>query len=383
MVRNRVLLVLVMAGLLAALGLAYLTHAPNRLVSGEPIALLAAARGADLLALIPAIVLLLGPFLPQRPTVHVLIAISAAMLLVALFWVAGAQAALLADARAPAARTSLGAAFWTLFACAALALIDAGQRLALPAVAGSLIGFAVASAIAVLAVVGALDHLSIAKEYANRRDVFADAVMRHMVIVVAALAPTLALGFPLGVIANRRQAFAAGLFPFLNIVQTIPSIALFAMLIAPLSGLASIFPGLAALGISGIGLFPAVLALILYSLLPIVRNVAEGLAAVSPAAVDAARGMGMTRWQIFRRVELPLALPVILSGLRVTTVQAIGLTAVAALIGAGGLGAIMFQGLFANALDLVVLGAVPVIVLAVSADTLLRLLTAYAEGRPG
>jgi osmoprotectant transport system permease protein len=137
------------------------------------------------------------------------------------------------------------------------------------------------------------------------------------------------------------------------------------------------------LGISGIGLAPAVVALIAYSLLPIVRNVVEGLAGVSPAAVEAARGVGMTPGQIFWRVQLPLALPVFLSGLRITTVQAIGLTAVAALIGAGGLGSVMFQGLFANALDLTMLGAVPVILLAVTADALLRLLAAYAERRRG
>jgi osmoprotectant transport system permease protein len=117
--------------------------------------------------------------------------------------------------------------------------------------------------------------------------------------------------------------------------------------------------------------------------LPVVRNTVEGLAGVSRAAIEAAQAMGMTRQQIFWRVELPLALPVFLTGLRITTVQAIGLAAVAALIGAGGLGAIMFQGVFANALDLTMLGAVPVILLAVMADALLRLLTLYAERQPG
>jgi osmoprotectant transport system permease protein len=130
---------------------------------------------------------------------------------------------------------------------------------------------------------------------------------------------------------------------------------------------------LAALGIAGVGVTPAVIALVLYSLLPVVRNTAEGLDAVSAAAFEAARGIGMTRAQIFRYVELPLALPVFLSGLRIATVQAVGLVAVAALIGAGGLGAIMFQGLFADALDLVLLGAIPIILLALAADALLGL----------
>jgi osmoprotectant transport system permease protein len=130
---------------------------------------------------------------------------------------------------------------------------------------------------------------------------------------------------------------------------------------------------LAALGISGIGLAPAVIALVLYSLLPIVRNTTEGLSSVSPAAIESAHGIGMTPGQVFWRIEAPLALPVFLSGLRIATVQAIGLTAVAALIGAGGLGTMMFQGLFANAHDLVLLGALPIIALALTTDTLLKL----------
>lgn len=383
MIRNRVLFVLIVAGLLAGFGLAFVTHAPNRLVSGRPVALIAAADGARLLALLPGVFLLFGPFLPQRRGAHGAIAIAAATFLVALCWLAGASAASLAESASPAARTSLGAAFWTLFICTALALIDAARRLGLSAAAGLLIGAAVAAAIALLGASGALDQLSIVREYVNRRDVFADAVMRHIVIVLAALVPSLILGVPIGILAHRRKTFAAGLFPILNIVQTIPSIALFGMLIAPLSSLAAIFPGLAALGVSGIGLAPAVIALVLYSLLPIVRNMAEGLAGVPPAAIEAARGMGMTRRQVFWRVELSLALPVFLSGLRITAVQAVGLAAVAALIGAGGLGAIMFQGLFAYALDLALLGALPVILLAVVVDAFLRLLTAYAERRPG
>jgi len=148
---------------------------------------------------------------------------------------------------------------------------------------------------------------------------------------------------------------------------------------APLSALAVAVPVLMAIGISGIGLAPAVIALTLYSLLPIVRNTAEGLAQVPVSVVEAAQGMGMTKRQVFWQVEVPLALKVFLSGLRVTVVQAIGLAAVAALIGAGGLGAIMFQGLFSNALDLVLLGALPIIAIAVVADALFKLGVAMAQ----
>jgi osmoprotectant transport system permease protein len=113
-----------------------------------------------------------------------------------------------------------------------------------------------------------------------------------------------------------------------------------------------------------------------------VRDTAEGLAGVSPAALEAGRGLGMTPRQLLWRVELPLALPVILSGLRIATLQAIGLAAVAALIGAGGLGAIMFQGLFADALELVLLGVVPIVLLALAADLLFELGIAYAGRLP-
>jgi osmoprotectant transport system permease protein len=167
------------------------------------------------------------------------------------------------------------------------------------------------------------------------------------------------------------------LFPVLNVLQTIPSIALFGLLIGPLAWLGRQLPGL---GIAGVGLAPALLALSLYALLPVVRGTLAGLQQVPPAVREAARGMGMTPWQIMLQVETPLALPVFLSGLRITTVQAVGLAAVAALIGAGGFGAIMFQGLSASALDQVLLGVLPVVLLALLVDVAFRLLIARLKG---
>ena len=161
----------------------------------------------------------------------------------------------------------------------------------------------------------------------------------------------------------------------MNLLQTVPSIALFGLLMVPLSALATGAPALGALGIGGVGPAPAIIALILYALLPVARSTLAGLAAVPPAAVDAARGMGMTARQVFWQVEVPLALPVLLAGLRIVTVQTIGLAVVAALIGAGGLGSFVFEGLGQFATDLVLLGAVPAILLALSVDFLLRLLS--------
>jgi len=121
-----------------------------------------------------------------------------------------------------------------------------------------------------------------------------------------------------------------------------------------------------------VGATPALIALVLYSLLPIVHNTYAGLRQVSPAALDAGLGMGMNRRQLSWKVEYPLALPLIGEGVRTATVQSIGNTAVAALIGAGGLGHFIFQGLGQAAPDLILLGALPVIALALTADLLMR-----------
>ena len=280
------------------------------------------------------------------------------------------------DVATPLARTSFGGAFWVMALAALLAVLDAVQRLGMrPGM--SMRTQLLAGAIALLpalAVVtsGALDEMSLMKEYANRSAVFHDAVVRHIVIVASALLPTLALGLPLGAWAQRHACGGARLLAALGVVQTVPSIALFALLIAPLT----------ALGLPGVGLLPAVVALVLYSLLPIVRSTATGLASVPESVLEAALAMGMSPRQRFWKVQWPIALPLVLSGVRVCTVQAIGLTVVAALIGAGGLGAIVFQGLLGTALDLVLLGVLPVVALALLADAVLRWLAdAAAHGK--
>jgi osmoprotectant transport system permease protein len=380
--RNRVLLALLIAALAAMPSLAFLTIAANRLVSGAPVGFAAALHGEGLVLLVPAVLLAAGPFLPRHRAAHAAIAVAAALFLLLLVWLAGAEAAALASTAPKLARVSPGGAFWVLLFAASLALTDALRRLALPRWVGALVVAIIVAALLLLLFSGALDALAVIREYAQGRALFAAALLRHVAMVVLALLPTVIFGVPLGVAARRRPALAAWLFPLLNIVQTIPSIALFGLLLAPLSGLARLLPGLAALGLGGVGLLPAIIALFLYALLPVVRDTTEGIAGVSGAAVEAGRGLGMTPRQLLWRIELPLALPVILSGLRIATLQTIGLAAVAALIGAGGLGAIMFQGLFADALDLVLLGVVPVVLLALAANALFELGIVYAGRLP-
>jgi osmoprotectant transport system permease protein len=211
--------------------------------------------------------------------------------------------------------------------------------------------------------------------------VFADALARHMTLVGASVGGAVAIGVPLGVAAAKRPRLEGPVFTVLNILQTIPSIALFGLLIVPLSALVAAAPQLAEYGIGGIGVTPAIIALVLYALLPVVRNTVTGLTSVDGTAIEAGRGMGMSRRQLFWQVELPLSLPILLAGLRIVTVQAISLTVVAALIGAGGLGTFVFEGLGQYAVDLVLLGALPAILLALTADFVLQILTAVLGRR--
>ncbi len=375
--KNRVLLVLVIGGALAAWGLAFLTVAPNRLVSGTAIPLAQISDPVRDVLLLPAAVLVLGVFLPQRGRTHVAVAVAATLLLFCLAWLAGAHAARLAETAIATSRTALGGGFWLLALIAWLAAVDAIERLRLGPVAATLAHLSVLLPVIALLFAGELGQLSLLREYATRRDVFYVALVRHVEIVAAALLPTLLVGIPLGIALFRRAKSQVPVFAVLNVIQTVPSIALFGLLMVPLALLAAALPGLRNLGISGIGMAPAVIALMLYSLLPVVRSTVAGLDQVPRPVVEAATGMGLTRAQVFGKVELPIALPVFLSGVRIAAVQAVGLAVVAALIGAGGLGALVFQGLASGALDLVLLGVIPVVALAVVVDAAFRLLSSY------
>src|SRR6202050_3885200 len=279
------------------------------------------------------------------------------------------------DALTPAGnqvvRISPGAAFWILLLCLGLLTTDAITRLRPgPGLRVLfLVLFAVAAAVTLAS--GLLDHLSIMREYQVNAGVFAREARQHVLLALGSVSAAVLVAVPAGILCHRVARLRAGVLGTLNLIQTIPSIALFGILMVPLGALAAAAPAVTKLGIRGIGAAPAVLALFLYSLLPVVANTIIGLGRVSPAAVDAARGMGLTNWQVLTDVELILAFPVILTGIRIVLVQNIGLVTVAALIGAGGFGTFVFQGISQTAIDLVLLGALPIVTLAFSSAVLL------------
>jgi osmoprotectant transport system permease protein len=175
--------------------------------------------------------------------------------------------------------------------------------------------------------------------------------------VLAALGGAVLTGVPLGIALARRPALAGVVIGVLGVLTTVPSIAMFGLLL----------PILALVG-QGIGPLPAIIAVFVYAQLPIVRNTVAALAGVDPMLRDAARGMGMTRRQRLRRVELPLAAPVILAGIRTALVTNIGVMTIAAYVGAGGLGVLISRGISQTDPRQLVTGAVAVSLLAVLAD---------------
>jgi osmoprotectant transport system permease protein len=378
-VKNRVLLTLLILLLLAAFGLPFLSYAPNRLLSGKSISLISLLHGPALWLLVPMLVLAILSLLAPVRRHALLTALAASVLLALTFWLSGHAAQQLALEGSKLARTSWGSGCWLMLALSLLMAADALTRITTSHFWRILGNLLVVLPALVLLFSHQLDQLSLLKEYYNRQDVFDAALLQHLTILLATLVPALLIGIPLGVLCFRSVRLQTPIFSTLNIIQTVPSIALFGLLIAPLAGLAKALPWLAEHGVSGIGMAPAIVALVLYALLPLVRSVVAGLQSVPASVIESASGMGLTRGQIFLRVQLPLALPLFLTGVRILAVQTVGMAVVAALIGAGGFGAIVFQGLLSSALDLVLLGVIPVIVMAVIVDSLFKFLVSILE----
>ena len=188
----------------------------------------------------------------------------------------------------------------------------------------------------------------------NRAEVF-QLTMEHLGLVGVAMMLATAIGIPLGIIVTRHAPLKRWVMGIANVIQTVPSLAMFGFLIpVPFIG--------------GIGSRSAIVALTLYALLPILRNTYTGITNVDPAVVEVARGMGMTDGQVLWQVEIPLSLEVILAGVRVATVISVGVATIAAAIGAGGLGTYIFRGVAMVDNQVILAGAIPAAILAVLAD---------------
>ncbi len=345
--------------------LPFVEFRPNRIASGVPEGFAVAGLSGWLLVAAAALALI-SAFLPARSRGPALLGTGAATAIL-LLSALGSAAERLQEGAPVIARVSIGSGAW-LAAIGAITVWFAGSR-----ATGSVRVNRAVSVIALLAGLavmlwGSVGELSLAKEYAVQSRRFWMLVRQHLVLSGAGLGAGMLIGVPLGVLASRSRVVRDFGLGVVSVIQTIPSMAMLGLLIAPL----------AALGLTAIGTTPAVIALALYALLPIMRNTFVGLAGVDPATIDAGRGMGMGRLQLLFRVEVPLALPLVIEGVRAAAVLVIGIAAVTAFIGAGGLGILVFQGWGQQADDLTLLGAVPMVVLAVFADAAMRMLRRLA-----
>lgn len=190
----------------------------------------------------------------------------------------------------------------------------------------------------------------------SRSDLIQQAFVEHIYLSFIALAIGIAIALPLGILIARYRKYAEPVIGVTAIFQTIPSLALFGFLVP----------------LMGIGSNTALIALIIYALLPILRNTYTGIISVDSSITEAGRGMGMTRSQILTQIEFPLALPFIMAGIRTATVLTVGIATLATFVGAGGLGDVIYRGLQSYNNSLVLAGALPVALLAITFDLLLK-----------
>ncbi len=192
----------------------------------------------------------------------------------------------------------------------------------------------------------------------EQRDKLLAQTLEHVGLTFISLLIAVVVGLPLGILIARKRKLSAAVLGFAGVLQTIPSIALLGFLIP----------------IAGIGAKPAIIALFIYALLPIIRNTFTGVIGVEATVTEAAVGMGMTRWQVLLNVELPLAMPVILAGIRTATVINVGVATLASYIAAGGLGEFIFGGISLNNTNMILAGAIPAALLAIFFDLLLSVI---------
>ncbi|MBP2447595.1 ABC transporter permease [Rhizobium leguminosarum] len=366
---DRLGVVLVAGGIAATALMPFIYVKANRIAAGKPMLL------TQLLPQPAVIILTLLLVLAAFATLLLRNALArlaiATLCLAALIVAIGLVSTAATPPGSTVARMTPGGGFWALFAVIGLVISDAlvkirlapWMRVAALAAYAALLFISLSS--------GLLDSLSIMKEFSTRAPQFETEAISHLLLAFGSLAIAIILGLPLGILCFWVPKLRAIVLQGLSLIQTIPSLALFGLLMLPLGYLATHVPLAAAIGIRGIGTAPALIALVLYSLLPIVANTVVGLEGVDPSVRDAAAGMGLTRRQILTGIDMPLAFPVILTGIRIVLVQAIGMVTIAALIGGGGFGIFIFQGLGQTAMDLVLLGAVPTVFFAFSSAVIL------------
>lgn len=366
--------------LISIFALPFIVVKPNRILQGQGRSLIEALPSISGIAMAAVIVVVALCLLIRLPSPARLAIVTTALLAVILALGSAAHTGL--PPGIAYARATPGSGFWLLLFSLSLAFVDVIAKLRLSPASRLLLLVMAAVVMGGIFASGILADISVMKEYANRSDAFWAEMSRHATLALGSMFLAFCIGLPLGVMCHRIPWLRAAALNTLNILQTIPSIALFGLLILPLGWVAAHVPGASAIGISGIGTAPAFVALVLYSLLPVVANTVAGLENVPREANDAARGAGMTELQRLFSIEFPLTFPSLLAAIRIVLIQNIGMATIVALIGGGGMGVFVFQGLGQSAMDLVLLGALPTVAMSFVAAIVLDALVDFSKA-PG
>ncbi|WP_215779760.1 ABC transporter permease [Paludibacterium sp. B53371] len=359
----------VQLGLLILLGaalLAPLLGQASTAQSGDQARYLPALlQGTNWLWLLVLIVPAWAPWRRQDGRLHLCLLLAVVLLDYAMLRLAGQTAQRLLPDDAAAGRVSLGAGFWLLQLYAVLQGRESLRQLELSRPLCWLTACLLCLPLIWLLHSGQCDQLSLLRAYRRHATTVDQALWRHLLLLLLTMLPATVLGTVLGLACDEHPRMARQLLAVLKALQTLPALAVCAVLFVLLG------PG--SHDAARVSIMPSLLVLLLFALPPVAQGTLAALRQIPRTARDSARGIGLTEWQCFRQVELPLGLPVYLSALRTTTLQTIGLAAVAALIGAGGLGTLLFEGLSARAVDLIGLGVLPIVLLAMLVDASFRL----------
>lgn len=357
-------------GMAAAFAVPGVSFNPNRIVSGE-----ASSLGASLGAwawILAGLWVVVGvvPSLPIPSKLRGWVAgVAAATVPVVALWRIGVAAHAYSSTAGDFSRTSLSAGAWLTFFAAYVAIFAATAWLDRP-IEQAVIAYLPLIAVAALMASGALADLSLMREYANNAEEFWTQLRLHLMYVLVSVALGLLLGATAGLTAARKSRIEPAIFGTLNVLEVLPTLAFIGLLNPVLTALSDRVPMIATLGVRGVGWAPVIIVLTVYAVYPVARNTYSAVVSLPEGVVDAASGMGMGRIRRLVEVELPLAAPVIIAGLRVALVQTTAAAIIAGLVGGGGLGTFVFLGAAETASDLILLGTIPIVALALGFDRL-------------
>lgn len=375
--KDKILLLLSSIGSVAFLFMTFVTHRPNRIVQGTSYSSLSFLGASGIVIIILWGILIFFSFYETRFK-DIGIFVLACLLVVSLFWTLQAKIGLFTEDNS-SARISLSAGFYIQIFSLYMIFSTYTERIKRYKFI-KLIGIlSVFSILFYFFMIGAFDDLSLIKEYNIKKVQFYDNLRIHAILTFGSVVTGAIISIPLGFLAYSKEKLENKIMVPLSIIETIPSISLFGILLVPLSGLGKL-PLFNIIGVSGIGWAPAYIALTLYTLLPIGRNTLTGFYSVEKDVIEAARGMGMSKGQILKKVEMPLAFPVIFTGIRIAFIQTIGGAVLAGLVGGGGMGNFVFLGLGEASSDLILLGVLPIVFFTVLLDYIFKTFEKFIRG---